>query len=616
MAPFTPDLQRLHTHLLQRGGEQRSKATATALTHLLNGCTWPWPSVEAFGDPQTDQDAIARAFEDFLRDATVPTTSKRNHRMLRCLIVARGLPYTPTLARRIRRRVRGTNRLWGPVSTVRGQYYTPQQIATMDWQITDTEAKMLTAILDLNGADRVVLATVTGLVHAIQDFPLQSLAQLRALDGPDLRQKLQFVGLARHWNQTITQGVRAVLWRACTHPAVDVDGLFQTHAHCVPWQFLNQYGLLRQLSGGLCRRLFGEFQPTECEFIVRCVLTPLVQDRLMRIRRRLPERALHSLSQQCMFALHLLQRVSRHEGLPLDVLLGGTRHRIIRSIAAAIGMENQYRHQIRSVLRSNVNSSSMNPCEQIMGFFHRCVASGVFEPTITAAQAITPPEVYRALFDLEQEQPTQYRTSPTIGRPVHKPVLQEDVVSALRTVCRTPRETLIFLLLSRVGLRANAVHNLLVRDVYDVVRQTVHHTAAVLEKNSFVRHITLTAELREAVAQYVQKAAGLRPEHLLFRNSRHPCVPYTSLCRHVCSTLSRRAGVRHVHPHQFRTYIVNTCVQNGNSIEMVSKWLGHQSVNITFKHYYTSCPMTLDELVQQSQQQQQQRVVNGASMTE
>jgi integrase len=211
-------------------------------------------------------------------------------------------------------------------------------------------------------------------------------------------------------------------------------------------------------------------------------------------------------------------------------------------------------------------------------------------------------EVYQVLYTLETKEPTVYRMAHAIGRPVNKAILEQPVVDALQKACCSARETLVFLLLSTVGLRASAVHNLLVRDVYDVDSDTAYHTCSILEKNSAVRQVRLTDQLRLALMSYIKSCAPKRlrqPGALLFHNARHPMVPYSSLCRHTCAVLCKRAGVHHVHPHQFRTYIVNTCIENGNSLEVVSKWLGHKSVSVTYRHYFSSSPMTLDELIQQ-----------------
>lgn len=45
-----------------------------------------------------------------------------------------------------------------------------------------------------------------------------------------------------------------------------------------------------------------------------------------------------------------------------------------------------------------------------------------------------------------------------------------------------------------------------------------------------------------------------------------------------------------MHPHLFRSYVVNDGVRRGATLEQMARYVGHADVSTTGTHYYTQCP--------------------------
>ena len=122
-------------------------------------------------------------------------------------------------------------------------------------------------------------------------------------------------------------------------------------------------------------------------------------------------------------------------------------------------------------------------------------------------------------------------------------------------------------------------------------------------------------DLPAVLEEYVRKEhQGASP--FLFPARRRPAQPAPAVARTMldrcplhsmalCNgSLCQRAGLRAFTPHQFRFrcsvtaaprrmprhFLVNTLMQQGNRIECVARWLGHQSPAVTFRHYWTDGP--------------------------
>lgn len=128
-------------------------------------------------------------------------------------------------------------------------------------------------------------------------------------------------------------------------------------------------------------------------------------------------------------------------------------------------------------------------------------------------------------------------------------------------------------------------------------RDVGDHCWTVTEKFSERRHVRPCAELRTAMRRYVVEEGEERRRKCLFGSSQDhhhflfsdPWTPERRP-RHVVAsmlrTLCRRAGVRQIHPHEFRRHLVSLFVRHGNSVDQAAKFLGHRNSATTYKHYW------------------------------
>ena len=111
----------------------------------------------------------------------------------------------------------------------------------------------------------------------------------------------------------------------------------------------------------------------------------------------------------------------------------------------------------------------------------------------------------------------------------------------------------------------------------------------MIEKNSDVRHVAMTLNTEEALLCYIKftnfaKQSG--PVQCLFPSSQFFSQPCMALCCHTLRNLCTRGGIAHFYPHQFRSYIFNSWIEQGYGIDVASKWLGHRNPLITYQWYY------------------------------
>ena len=120
----------------------------------------------------------------------------------------------------------------------------------------------------------------------------------------------------------------------------------------------------------------------------------------------------------------------------------------------------------------------------------------------------------------------------------------------------------------------------------------------VPEKRGTFREFIPSPGLRQAVVRYVQSLDIPRDQeqdfYLFSRDRRNPASCTT--LRQRLKRIARRAGVPIImHPHAFRHTLVGKLIEVGNSMEQVSKYMGHKSVDITERYYYISTAQQLND---------------------
>jgi integrase len=177
----------------------------------------------------------------------------------------------------------------------------------------------------------------------------------------------------------------------------------------------------------------------------------------------------------------------------------------------------------------------------------------------------------------------------------------DDEMAKMSAAITDPGDDVMFALLQEIGLRNSALGHIrysMFLDANHDVLQLVH----VPEKGQKLRSFCLSARLREKVKHL---SDFLRSEHdeahladaylLNVHDIRKP-LSSSTICKRV-RAIAQQAGVTdvEVHPHAFRHTLVNKLVAAGNSMDIVSKFMGHSSVGTTNYFYWVPTPQQIGE---------------------
>lgn len=168
--------------------------------------------------------------------------------------------------------------------------------------------------------------------------------------------------------------------------------------------------------------------------------------------------------------------------------------------------------------------------------------------------------------------------------------MSESDVTDLKNALQTPVDRVVFYLLNHVGLRHAAICTLRTSDVWNDEKNEPRNPARAMEKGGRWRYFSITGDvqLEEAI-----RAVVVVTQEWLFPSSRLGLggkqKANSSLMTHTFYKWvkdSGHAGEPQFYPHAFRAVLTNRLLSHGNSIEFVSKWLGHSSVHTTMRSYW------------------------------
>lgn len=168
----------------------------------------------------------------------------------------------------------------------------------------------------------------------------------------------------------------------------------------------------------------------------------------------------------------------------------------------------------------------------------------------------------------------------------------------IRKSCRTNRERAMIETLASTWCRVSELVEIRIQDIHDG-KCTVHG------KGDKYRDVYLNARAQLAIQSYLTERKDSNP--YLFPKSFMTSVTdsnyemrkyrakwYTnpklvsgsehtdkSQVEKICKTLGKRAGVENVHPHRFRRTGATMALRQGMPIMLVSKLLGHESIETT-----------------------------------
>jgi site-specific recombinase XerD len=179
----------------------------------------------------------------------------------------------------------------------------------------------------------------------------------------------------------------------------------------------------------------------------------------------------------------------------------------------------------------------------------------------------------------------------------------EEIDGMLEASKSDTRTTLLLVLLSEVGLRMAALRHL---QYYDLVDEgdKPRHICSVVEKGHAKRSFVTSERLKDAIAAHLERvrciaSAGDFPLSACYVLSvEPPTEPVTpAAVSDWLRKLAKAAGVKdvQVHAHAFRHTIVGRLMDAGNSLELVSKYMGHKSLDTTSSHYWVANVQELHE---------------------
>lgn len=175
-----------------------------------------------------------------------------------------------------------------------------------------------------------------------------------------------------------------------------------------------------------------------------------------------------------------------------------------------------------------------------------------------------------------------------------KKAFTEYEVEKLRDACRSKREKAIIEILLSTGCRVSELVSIKIDDLQpDKVN--------ILGKGSKRRDVFLNARALVSIENYLKERKDSNPYLFpkgvcITENKGHlkgngqwytdPSLidsgpMATSSIESIIRKIGKRAGVENAHPHRFRRTCATMALRRGMKIEMVSKMLGHESIETT-----------------------------------
>ena len=176
-------------------------------------------------------------------------------------------------------------------------------------------------------------------------------------------------------------------------------------------------------------------------------------------------------------------------------------------------------------------------------------------------------------------------------------------LDALLESCKCDtRHTLVIILLREIGLRVSCLANMKYSMLLDD-SHTPRHICRVPEKKKTWRSFVTSTALKQAIknhAEMLRKHYNVNNDFYIF-NTDNPTKPAcTQMIQDMVKRVAEDAQISdvNVHAHAFRHTIVGELMDAGNSMDVVSKYMGHASVSTTAKNYWVPTVTELYEKLQ------------------
>jgi len=177
-------------------------------------------------------------------------------------------------------------------------------------------------------------------------------------------------------------------------------------------------------------------------------------------------------------------------------------------------------------------------------------------------------------------------------------VYTDEEVDNMVKIADTTKDKLMITILREIGLRNSAICNLKFKDIIDINR-IPKHACRVKEKGNKIREFVTSDKIKQYIVSYVheveqtgilfdEKNKENMTKFVFSRNKNLDVKMGSATLNNVLKRLGLKAGITNVNiqSHTFRHTLVGKLMDAGNNIEVVSKFIGHSSVDTTMNYYW------------------------------
>ena len=177
-------------------------------------------------------------------------------------------------------------------------------------------------------------------------------------------------------------------------------------------------------------------------------------------------------------------------------------------------------------------------------------------------------------------------------------VYTDDEVDNMLKMAETTKDKLMITILREIGLRNSAICNLKFKDIIDINR-IPKHVCRVKEKGNKIREFVTSDKIKQYIVSYVheveqggilfdEKNKDNMVKFVFSRNKNLDVKMGSATLNNVLKRIGLKAGITNVNiqSHTFRHTLVGKLMDAGNNIEVVSKFIGHSSVDTTMNYYW------------------------------
>ena len=174
----------------------------------------------------------------------------------------------------------------------------------------------------------------------------------------------------------------------------------------------------------------------------------------------------------------------------------------------------------------------------------------------------------------------------------------DEEINAMFQVVKDNKSHLLMLTIFReIGLRISSMLHLKISMILNEFGD-IRNVCKVPEKNQTIREFVVSNNLKSKIKDYIESLnladhATSADLYLFYPSGRLSRRTMSDILKRIAS----QAGLQttKIHAHCFRHTLVSKLIEAGNTIELVSKFMGHSNVKTTETHYFVSTASQLEQ---------------------